>query len=125
MSGASTKGVHPTTGFRASARVRWPWVMASTTSDDRQRVLGPTADRVHVTEYAWLQRIQAAQVFAYRFDASTFEPYGDAAHPHAFVSRHPVRPPGPPEPVGDLLTLHERARIKLRLVDSLLRGGRS
>jgi hypothetical protein len=95
------------------------WVTTLTTDADRQRVLGPHTTRVHMVEYAWLQRIRTAQVYAYRFDAADFEPYGDEWDPHAFVARHPVRPLGPAEPVGDLLALHEAAQIEMRLTHSL------
>jgi hypothetical protein len=95
------------------------WLTASTTAADRQLVLGPTALRVHMIEYAWLGRLQTTQLFGYRFAAAEFEPYGSSAAPHAFVARGPVRPLGPPEPVGDLLLLHEKAGIEIRLVDSL------
>jgi len=96
------------------------WRTARTTAQDQQCILGPIAERVHVIEYGWLHRIQAAKVFAYRFPATDFEPYGDPAEPHAFVARRPVRPLGPPEPVGDLLSLHEEAGIEFRLTVSLL-----
>ena len=95
------------------------WVRTGTTDADRERVLGPGSGRVHLLEYGWLRRLQTAEVFAYRFDAAAFEPYGDDGDPHAFVAAHPVRPLGPPEPVGDLLALHEAARIELRLAHSL------
>jgi hypothetical protein len=95
------------------------WVAADTTEADRERVLGPQATRVHLIEYAWLERVQSARVFAYRFDAAAFEPYGDRRDPHAFVARAPVVPLGPPEPVGDLLALHEAARIEVRLAHSV------
>ncbi len=95
------------------------WPTAQTTPEDRLRVLGPTATRVHMIEYAWLARVQAARVFAYRFAAADFEPYGDPSDPHAVVARRPVRPLGPPEAVGDLLALHEQAGIEVRLVESL------
>lgn len=96
------------------------WVVADTTDADRERVLGPHATRVHMIEYAWLKRVQAAQVFVYRFAAAEFEPYGDTLNPHAFVARHAVVPLGPPEPIGDLLALHEAAQIEVRLGHSLL-----
>ncbi|MEU7914017.1 DUF6886 family protein [Microbispora bryophytorum] len=35
------------------------------------------------------------------------------------VATEPVEPLGPPEPVGDLLRLHEDAGIQLRLLDNL------
>ena len=95
------------------------WSTTSTTASDRLRVLGPSASRVHMIEYAWLQRVQAAELFAYRFSASGFDPYGDPSSPHALVARSPVRPLGPPYPLGDLLALHQAAGIEVRLVDSL------
>ena len=95
------------------------WVAPRTTDADRRLVLGPAATRVHVIEYAWLERVRRARLFAYRFDAEDFEPYGDPAAPHAVVSRVHVRALGPPEPVGDLLQLHRRAGIELRLVDRI------
>lgn len=95
------------------------WVTTETTDADRQRVLGPHTTRVHMVEYSWLQRIQTAEVFAYRFDAADFEPYGSERDPHAFVAQHPVRPLGPAEPVGDLLALHEAAQIEVRLTNSV------
>ena len=49
------------------------WATERTTEADRQLVLGPTAVRVHVLEYAWLERMQHARLFAYRFDAANFE----------------------------------------------------
>ena len=95
------------------------WLTATTSEGDRCRVLGSANTRVHLVEYAWLQRIQSAQVFAYRFDEAEFEPYGAVGDPHAFVARHPVRPLGPSEPVGDLMELHEQAGIEFRLASSL------
>ena len=74
------------------------WTTTVTTEVDRQRILGPHTARVHMVEFAWLQRIQTAQVFAYRFDAAEFESCGSAGDPHAFVAEHPVCPLGPAEP---------------------------
>src|SRR5688500_6852225 len=48
------------------------WVTTETTEADRQRILGPHTARVHLIEYAWLNRVQTAKVFAYRFDAPDF-----------------------------------------------------
>lgn len=95
------------------------WVTPATTDADRQRVLGRHAARVHMVEYRWLRRIRTVRLFAYRFDAADFVPYGDPGQPHAFVAERPVRPLGPAEPVGDLLALHEAAQIELRLTHSL------
>lgn len=95
------------------------WQTATTTAGDRQRILGPHADRVHMIEYGWLDRLLIARIFAYRFDAAEFEPYGDDNEPHAYVAHHTVRPIAPAEPIGDLLKLHEGAGIELRLAPSL------
>ena len=95
------------------------WVTDQTTDADRQRILGPATTRVHVIEYAWLRRVQTAHVFAYRFHAAEFEPYGDELEAHAYVARRPVRPLGPAEPLGDLLALHAAAEIEVRLARSL------
>lgn len=95
------------------------WATSRTTEPDRQRILGPSAQRVHLAEYAWLRRIADAQLFVYRLDAAAFEPYGDELDPHAFVARHPVLPLAPAEPLRDLLSLHEEAGIELRFAPSV------
>jgi hypothetical protein len=95
------------------------WVSATTTEADRVAILGPAVDRVHAIEYGWLSRLQTARLYAYAFDAADFAPYADDPTSHAHVARSPVRPLGPPEPVGDLLALHEEAGIELRLLPTL------
>ena len=96
------------------------WTTPSTTTDDRARILGPgdaPSQRVHAVEYAWLEAIRTTKLYAYRFAATNFRPFDDDAH--AFVCDHEVRPLGPAEPVGDLLTLHEIAGIQLRVLPTL------
>lgn len=93
------------------------WLGENTTTADRLAILGPSASRVHMVEYGWLEAIRRASVYAYRLAAEAFEPFGDP--PHAMVSTVPVRPLGPPEPVGDLLALHDGAGIELRVVNNL------
>jgi hypothetical protein len=95
------------------------WIRETTTAADRLAVLGPSAERVHQIEYAWLAPLQAVRLFVYRFDAADFSPYGDERPSHAVVSTRPVEPLGPAEPVGDLLALHRQAGIELRVVTSL------
>jgi hypothetical protein len=91
------------------------WIGPATASADRRRIFGATsAERVHVIEYAWLSAMQQIKLYAYRFDASRFRPL-DAA----WVADQPVVPLGPPEPVGDLIALHERDGIELRIVNDL------
>ncbi|MDU0294303.1 DUF6886 family protein [Saccharothrix longispora] len=90
------------------------WTEPRTSAEDRAW-LG--AERVHVIEYGWLERLRTARLYAYRFDAAAFRPFGDP--PNAHVATVPVEPLGDPEPVGDLLSLHEEAGIELRLTTDL------
>ena len=95
------------------------WALPSSSQADRRYVLGPGGgDRVHAIEYGWLPAVLAATVYAYRLPAVLFRPFS-AADPYAQVATEPVRPLGPPEPAGDLLALHERAGIQLRVLDNL------
>ncbi|WIY04442.1 hypothetical protein QRX60_11560 [Amycolatopsis mongoliensis] len=90
------------------------WVVPATTEADRSS-LG--AARVHAIEYGWLAAMRSVRLYAYRFAASPFRPFG--AHAHAMVATKPASPPGPPEPVGDLLALHADAGIELRVLGNL------
>lgn len=95
------------------------WVTAGTTSADRGRLLGPGGGcRMHAVEYAWLGRIRAAELYAYRLPAEPFQPFGEP-EPHAYVATDPVTPLGPPERVGGLFALHEEAGIQLRVLGNL------
>jgi hypothetical protein len=94
------------------------WVTAGTSSEDRLRILGPGGgERAHAIEYSWLSAMRTVRLFAYRFAASSFRSFGE--HAHAVVATSPVEPLGPPEPVGDLLALHEDAGIQLRVLPNL------
>lgn len=96
------------------------WVREGTTSQDRALILGPGGgDRVHAIEYRWLEAMRGVSLYAYRFPAEEFRPFGDSDDPHAHVSDHPVRPLGPAERLGDLLALHEEAGIQLRVLPNL------
>ncbi|MET8147538.1 DUF6886 family protein [Actinoplanes sp. NPDC049668] len=92
------------------------WPGPGTTAADRRLLSG---GRVHAIEYGWLPALRSVRLFAYRFDAGSFEPFG-MPNPHAMVATTTVTPLGPAEPVGDLLSLHEAAGIQLRLVVNLL-----
>lgn len=95
------------------------WVVPETTPDDRAHILGPGGGwRVHTIEYAWLERIRACRLYAYRLPAGAFRPFGEP-RPNAMVAEVPVVPLAPAEPVGDLLALHEAAGIQLRVLPSL------
>jgi hypothetical protein len=76
---------------------------------------------VHAIEYGWLERMRTVELYAYRFDASAFTPFGEdgPGGGHAHVATEPVVPLGPAERVGDLFALHEEAGIELRLLADL------
>ena len=93
------------------------WVAPVTTPTHRELFLG-TSWRVHAIEYGWLSAMQATVLYAYRFAASDFTPFG-TPEPHAHVATMTVRPLGPPEKVGSLLAAHEAAGIELRVLTNL------
>ena len=95
------------------------WATPQSSTEDIGRIIGLGGGaRVHAVEYGWLERIRTARVFAYRLPAAAFRPIGEP-DPHAFVAVNSVRPLRPPEPVGDLLALHEAAGIQLRVLPAL------
>lgn len=93
------------------------WVAPATAPADHDRIIGPGSSRVHAIEYGWLPALQSVKLYAYRLPAALFGPIG--ADEHALVATGPVTPLGAPEPVGDLLALHEEAGIQVRLLDNL------
>ncbi|MFG1792559.1 DUF6886 family protein [Nocardia sp. NPDC049149] len=96
------------------------WVAPTTTAADRERIIGPGGgDRVHAIEFRWLAALQTVDLYAYRLPAAPFRPF-DAPVSHAMVATVPVEPLGPAQPVGDLLGLHERAGIQLRILPNLM-----
>jgi hypothetical protein len=95
------------------------WILDTTSPRDRDRIIGTgCGSRVHAIEYEWLTALQNTRLYAYRLPAGPFRPFGEP-EPHAMVAVEPVEPLGPPQPVGDLLDLHARAGIQLRLLDNL------
>jgi hypothetical protein len=94
------------------------WVTNETTPADQIRIVGPGGgNRVHVIEYAWLERFRTVRLFAYRLPAGPFRPIGEQAH--ALVATEPVEPLGQPEALGSLIDLHAEAGIQLRLLGNL------
>ncbi|WP_433087850.1 DUF6886 family protein [Dactylosporangium sp. CA-052675] len=94
------------------------WAIETTTGTDRDRIAGAgCGPRVHAIEFAWLDAMRTTRLYAYRFAAASFRPFGD--HGHAHVAEEPVVPLGPAEPVGNLLDLHAEAGIQLRVLDDL------
>ena len=95
------------------------WVTPAATDEDRLRILGPGGgNRIHAVEYGWLEAMRSVELYAYRFAAADFRPFG-ATESHAYVSESEVRPLGPPVRVGDLFALHEQAGIQLRVLPRL------
>ena len=74
-------------------------------------------DRVHAVEEAWLATMAATTLWAYRFAAAEFEPFGE--RPHAHVATHPVTPLGPPVKVVRLVQLHAQQGIELLVLPTL------
>lgn len=81
------------------------------------QVDGRAHDRVQAVEEAWLEAMGTTRLYAYRFAASDFEAFGE--RPHAHVARREVSPLGPAEPVGDLVGLHRRHGIELRVLPEI------
>ena len=73
--------------------------------------------RVHAVEEAWLATLRATTLYAYRFAATDFEPFGE--RPHAHVASRAVAPLGPPVQVGDLVRLHAAHDIELLVLPAL------
>jgi hypothetical protein len=95
------------------------WTGSATTEGDRNRIIGAgCGQRVHAIEYGWLEALRTVRLYAYRLPVEPFTPVGEP-RAHAMRATEPVEPLGPPEPVGDLLKLHEEAGIQLRVLDNL------
>jgi hypothetical protein len=95
------------------------WATATTAPEDRTKFLGPGGgDRVHAVEYGWLDAIRTVRLYAYRLPAERFTPFGDPVE-YAHVSEQTVEPLGPPDAVGDVLELHERAGIQMRVLPNI------
>ena len=90
------------------------WSTPGTTPQDAELLAGGT--RVHAAELSWLERIRGATVVAYRLPTESFVPDPDVGG--YWLSSETVVPVECVE-LGDLLDLHARAGIELRLVENL------
>ena len=91
------------------------WANDETSDDDVEYWLGgDRLRRVHVIEPAWLARLRAATVYAYRMPEETFELEDRFWVSAAAVESLERRP------LGDLLELHADAGIELRIGPGLL-----
>jgi hypothetical protein len=96
------------------------WTVPGSSDDDRDRIIGTgCGERVHAIEYRWLDALRTTRLYAYRLPADPFQPVPDDPHGFAVVATVPVSPLGRPQPVGDLLRLHEAAGIQLRVLPNL------
>lgn len=93
------------------------WARPETGDADVDRFLdGDRSLRVHAIEAAWLERMRAARVFAYRLPERTFRPHASVSG--YWVSSARVEPRDVME-LGDLLARHADAGIELRIVPSI------
>jgi Family of unknown function (DUF6886) len=90
------------------------WATPETAASDAGLLAG--ASRVHITESGWLDRIRSAKVVAYRLPEDSFTPHPEVGG--YWLSREAVAPAELVE-LGDLLGLHARSGIELRLVPNL------
>ena len=64
------------------------WPVSGTTPEDRERFFGQSAaNRVHVIEAGWLERVQACSLHAYRLPAEAFRPHEVGGY---WVAEEPV-----------------------------------
>ena len=86
----------------------------TTTADDAELLAG--SDRVHIVETGWVDRMQAARVYAYRLAEESFAP--DEEVGGYWLSRDTVLPIDVVQ-LDDLVERHRSAAIELRTLDNL------
>jgi hypothetical protein len=92
------------------------WAVESTTDDDLDRWLdGDRERRVAVIEAAWLDRVRAVRLYAYRMPPEPFDVVEDGRF---YIASTPVDALELVE-LGDLLQRHAREGIELRISPSL------
>jgi len=92
----------------------WPHTIAQGRSF--RTVLATTAKRLHAIEIGWLERMRTAKIYRYDFDPVAFSRWPEASG--QWVSYRAVEPVAV-SPAGDLLELHAKSGIELRLVPTL------
>jgi hypothetical protein len=90
------------------------WATPETTPDDIELLAGST--RVHIVESGWVDRMQAAHVYAYRLAEESFAPDDEVGG--YWLSREAVFPVELVA-LGDLVGRHRAAAIELRALDNL------
>jgi hypothetical protein len=92
------------------------WPVSTTTPADRERFFGQSgADRIHVIESGWLDRMRDCRLYAYRLPAESFSPHEVGGY---WISREPAEAIER-VPAGDLLARHAAAGIELRVTPSI------
>ena len=92
------------------------WPSSATSPADLERFFDGETKRVHATEQAWLDRIRAAAVVAYRLPEDTFRPHPEVGG--YWISDEAVEPIEV-VPLGDLIARHAASGIELRFVRNL------
>jgi len=94
------------------------WLTDQTTHEDRERFLGHSvAERLHVIETAWAERMMTCQLYAYRLPPDPFEPTDHDAAGY-WVSREAVDALERLE-LGNLVQRHACAGIELRITPDI------
>jgi hypothetical protein len=81
-----------------------------------QRCFTTTASRLHAIEDAWLAAMQRVELYCYDLPADSFAPWTDANG--QWISTEAVVPLSVAA-IGNVIELHSRASIELRVVASL------
>ena len=92
------------------------WPVSTTTAADQERFFGQSgADRVHVIESDWLERMRACRLYAYRMPGGVFRPH----HVGGYWVTGQVVEATERVLVDDLLGQHALAGIELRITPSI------
>lgn len=103
------------------------WAHTAQQQERMCEIFGTEAARICATESGWFERMRAAQIFRYTFDADEFVASADGDG--QYISDHVVEPVAV-DALDDLLTLHVGAGVELRftprlgaLTDQILASG--
>lgn len=91
------------------------WTIGKPLNPIGRELLG-TGTRMHAMEEVWLERMRACRMYVYRFDPTPFDTQNARA---GYYSTRETIIPLSVEPAGDLVELHSRAGIELRIVENL------
>ena len=94
------------------------WSIGKPVTEIGRTLLGMGAGtRMHAIESGWLERMRAAKVYVYRFDPTPFTIH-EVPEAGYWATTQTVEPLSV-EPIGDLLDLHAKANVELRIVPNL------